>query len=73
MMMRKQLALAVAVLAAALLLVAGGGVSARSIDTTSGGDSPALLPSPSYGYKNTKPLIGVLAQPCSDCPGRYEA
>lgn len=25
---------------------------------------------PDYGYKNTKPLIGILAQPCSDCPGR---
>jgi hypothetical protein len=23
------------------------------------------------GYKNTEPLIGVLTQPCSDCPGRY--
>lgn len=23
------------------------------------------------GYKNTEPLIGILTQPCSDCPGRY--
>ena len=22
------------------------------------------------GYKNTQPLIGILTQPCSDCPGR---
>ncbi|WIA39229.1 hypothetical protein OEZ86_005353 [Tetradesmus obliquus] len=22
------------------------------------------------GYKNTEPLIGILTQPCSDCPGR---
>lgn len=21
-------------------------------------------------YKNTQPLIGILTQPCSDCPGR---
>ena len=21
-------------------------------------------------YKNTAPLIGILTQPCSDCPGR---
>jgi gamma-glutamyl hydrolase len=24
----------------------------------------------SGGYQTTKPLIGVLTQPCHDCPGR---
>jgi hypothetical protein len=23
------------------------------------------------GYKNLEPIIGILTQPCSDCPGRY--
>jgi hypothetical protein len=23
------------------------------------------------GYKTTKPTIGILAQRCHDCPGRY--
>jgi hypothetical protein len=26
----------------------------------------------SSGYKNTQPIIGVLTQPCTDCPGRCE-
>jgi hypothetical protein len=66
-MMRK-VALAVAVLAAAAALLAGP-VVARSLagDDTASSSAGLVKASP---YKNVKPLIGVLAQPCSDCPGR---
>lgn len=33
-----------------------------------GGDAP--VPGGIPAYKNTKPIIGVLTQPCHDCPGK---
>jgi len=44
--------------------------SSSSTSRSSSRDAAKKNEAPDYGYKNTKPLIGILAQPCSDCPGR---
>jgi hypothetical protein len=35
--------------------------------------SPHPAPPRCSGYKHTEPIIGILTQPCSDCPGRCAA
>jgi hypothetical protein len=64
-------------LVAVLAALAGRAAAVRALDDlaapTSASSRNASIrvgSPPDYGYKNTKPLIGILAQPCSDCPGR---
>lgn len=47
-----------------------GARSSSSASSSSSSLDGTANAAPDYGYKNTKPLIGILAQPCSDCPGR---
>ena len=53
----------------ALILVTGFAlVAGRQMVTE---ESPKGTDWRKLGYKTTKPTIGILAQSCHDCPGRY--
>lgn len=53
----------------ALILVTGFAlVASRQMVTE---ESPKGTDWRKLGYKTTKPTIGILAQSCHDCPGRY--
>ena len=54
---------------ALLLLLAGA--SARLLDEQAAVKQLVAKAKATGGYKNTKPLIGILSQPCHECPGRY--
>lgn len=60
---------ALACSASAVRSLEGDGARSSSSSSSSSLNGTANA-APDYGYKNTKPLIGILAQPCSDCPGR---
>lgn len=53
----------------ALLAVGLAPVSARQLLDADEVEKAALLPN--GGYKNDKPLIGILTQSCHYCPGRW--
>lgn len=67
------MALALAVLAACFF---AGASAARATPTAAAGidaasSSAASRPAvDAAAYRNTQPIIGILTQPCSDCPGK---
>lgn len=58
----------------ALLLLAAAGAGATRLvlpgSTRSAGGAAAQSPAVAVEHSNNRPLIGILAQACHNCPGR---